>query len=87
MEAVDGDAVIEVRTEGGRLTVNVMALLFTPCADALIWEVPAETPLASPVSVDGCDALVGARPGEHNPAHRISTLVISHSGELLGSRR
>ena len=30
MEAVDGDALIEVKTEGGRLTVKMMALLWMP---------------------------------------------------------
>ena len=48
MLAFDGVAVIEVRTDGGRLTVRVMALLWTPWAEALIWEVPTDTPLASP---------------------------------------
>ena len=50
MLAFDGEAWIEVRTDGGRLTVKVMTLLLTPWAEALISDVPKDTPLASPVA-------------------------------------
>jgi hypothetical protein len=50
MLAFDGEAWIEVRTDGGRFTVKVMALLWTPWAEALICEVPTDTPLASPAA-------------------------------------
>lgn len=48
MEALVGDKVIEVKAEAGLLTVTTAALLFMPCADAVICDVPAARPLADP---------------------------------------
>jgi hypothetical protein len=43
--------VIEARTEGGLATAKRTALLVTPCADAVICAVPADTPLVSPATL------------------------------------
>jgi len=83
MLAFDGEAWIEVRTDGGRFTVKVMALLWTPWAEAHDLRSAHRHAARESGGVHSRDALVGTHPNESEAAHLISALVVAHSGELL----